>query len=145
MRSKKVIWITFPFLLLAGVYFLGPQPEAPVFSKKLPVVPQSADALEEYITKKESRHKIKPQNEAMIVWRDSSKARTPYAVLYLHGFSASHMEGDPVHQAFARDFGCNLYLSRLSDHGVDTTEQLLYFTADRFWESAKEAFAITKQ
>jgi pimeloyl-ACP methyl ester carboxylesterase len=145
MPSKKVIWITFPILLLAGLYFLGPQPEAPSFNEKLPVVPQNADALEDYVALKESQHKIKPQNEAMIVWNDSSKTKTPYAVLYLHGFSASQMEGDPVHRAFAHDFGCNLYLSRLADHGIDTTEQLLYFTADRYWESAKEGLAIAKQ
>ncbi|NJN43226.1 MAG: alpha/beta hydrolase, partial [Flammeovirgaceae bacterium] len=31
------------------------------------------------------------------------------------------------------------------DHGVDTTEQLLNFTADRLWESSKEALAIGSQ
>jgi len=33
-------------------------------------------------------------------------------------------------------------LSRLADHGVDTTEQLLYFTPDRIWRSSQEALAI---
>jgi pimeloyl-ACP methyl ester carboxylesterase len=36
-------------------------------------------------------------------------------------------------------------LSRLADHGVDTTETLMLFTADRFWETSKEALAIGKQ
>src|SRR5690606_14875580 len=63
----------------------------------------------------------------------------------LHGFSASKMEGDPIHRQFAKAFGCNLFLSRLSDHGIDTTETLLLFTVDRLWESAKEALAITNQ
>ena len=63
-------------------------------------------------------------------------------VVYLHGFSASQMEGDPTHRRFAKEFGCNLFLARLADHGVDTTEALLLYTPDRSWESAKEALAI---
>jgi esterase/lipase len=54
------------------------------------------------------------------------------------------MEGDPVHRRLASQFGCNLFLVRLADHGIDTTETLLQFTADRFWESAKEALAVGK-
>lgn len=145
MKSKKFIWITFPLILIGAVYFLGPQPEKPVFSPGLPDVPSDPSALEEYVRAREASHKLKPENEAVIIWNDSTRSRTPYAVLYLHGFSASRMEGDPVHRDFAKEFGCNLYLSRLSDHGIDTTEALLSFTADRFWESAKEALAIATQ
>lgn len=54
------------------------------------------------------------------------------------------MEGDPIHRRIAEKFGCNLFLARLADHGVDTTETLLQFTADRFWETSKEALAIGK-
>ncbi|MFM7855709.1 MAG: hypothetical protein ACKO96_28240, partial [Flammeovirgaceae bacterium] len=32
----------------------------------------------------------------------------------------------------------------MADHGIDTTEQLLHFSADRWWQSAKEALAIGK-
>jgi esterase/lipase len=98
--------------------------------------------LEKYVLQKELQHKLKPDNEARIIWNDSARRKTEYAVIYLHGFSASYKEGDPVHRRFAADFGCNLFLPRLSDHGVDTTETLLLFTADRLWENAKEALAI---
>ncbi len=91
------------------------------------------------------KHKIKPNNEAQIIWFDSSRQKTPYSVVYLHGFSASQAEGDPTHRRFAKEFGCNLFLSRLADHGIDTTEALLQFTPDRVWESAKEALAIGKK
>src|SRR5690606_34814128 len=40
---------------------------------------------------------------------------------------------------------CNLLLTRLADHGIDTTDALYYFTADRAWESAKEALAVGQQ
>ncbi len=142
--SKRFIFISFPLLLIAGVYFLGPEPDKPVFDKGLPEVPQDLRALEQYVARKESQHKIKPDNEARIFWAGSSKKKTPFSVIYLHGFSASQKEGDPVHWKFAKEFGCNLYLSRLADHGIDTTEQLLNFTPDRLWASTKEALAIGK-
>jgi pimeloyl-ACP methyl ester carboxylesterase len=111
----------------------------------MPEVPADPAQLERYITDREKQHLIKPDNEAQIVWNDSSRSKTEYAVVYLHGYTASQMEGDPVHRNFAKNFGANLFLARLADHGVDTTEALLTFTADRIWESAKEALAIGKQ
>ena len=145
MSSRRVVRITFPIILLVGIYFIGPSPQKPAYRPAQPTVPAEADALEQYVARIESRHKLKPENEAMIVWNDSARGRTSYSVVYLHGFSASRMEGDPVHRDFARKFGMNLYLARLADHGIDTTESLLYFTPDRLWESAKEALEIGKQ
>ena len=144
MKFLKRLGI-FLFLLIV-VYFLGPQPASPKYVKDLPAVPAEPAALEKYIQDHEAQHKLKPDNEARILWlNDSLKEKTEYAVVYLHGFSASQEEGDPVHYDFAKKFGCNLYLSRLEDHGVDTTEPLANLTADRLWNSAKEAYAIGKQ
>jgi pimeloyl-ACP methyl ester carboxylesterase len=145
MKSKRLIMVTFPLLVLVAVYFVGSTPDEPVYDKTMPDVPAAPSEVVDFVRRKEQQHKIKPDNEARIVWADSSRKKTEYAVVYLHGFSASQKEGDPVHLRFAKNFGCNLYLSRLSDHGVDTTEQLLFFTADRIWNSAKEALAIGNQ
>jgi D-alanyl-D-alanine dipeptidase/esterase/lipase len=142
--SKKLIYISFPFLLLAGIYFLGPAPKAPKYDPTMPTVPQATAELEKYVADQEGKHKLKPDNEARIIWADSSKEKTEYSVVYLHGFSASQEEGAPVHRNFAKKFKCNLYLARMADHGVDTTEQLLNFTPDRWWQSSKEALAIGK-
>jgi pimeloyl-ACP methyl ester carboxylesterase len=142
---KRFLFIGLPFVILIVVYLLGSHPATPKFDLGMPVVPADADGLEQYIAAREAAHKLKPDNEARIVWNDSNRQKTAYAVVYIHGFSASQMEGDPIHRRFAGEFGCNLYLSRLSDHGVDTTETLLLMTADRLWESAKEALAIGKQ
>jgi esterase/lipase len=101
--------------------------------------------IEQFIKNNETSHKLKPDNEARIVWSDSTRKKTEWAVVYLHGFSASQEEGDPVHLEFAKRFGANLYLARLAEHGIDTTEALLNFTADKFWESVKQAYAIGKQ
>jgi esterase/lipase len=134
-----------PFSVDCSV-FPGTHPSTPKYTVQLPVVPGEAASLEKYISATEAKHKLKPDNEARILWlNDSVKEKTEYAVVYLHGFSASQEEGDPVHREFAKKFGCNLYLARLADHGVDTTEPLANYTAEKSWRSAVEAYAIGKQ
>ncbi|HVZ56485.1 MAG TPA: alpha/beta fold hydrolase [Chitinophagaceae bacterium] len=130
-------------LVLILLYWIGPKPVHPQYRMYLPDVPDNPRELDSFVRAEESRHHVKPDNEARIVWfNDSLKTPTDYAVVYLHGFSASQEEGNPVHRDFARRFGCNLYLSRLADHGIDTTEPMVNLTADRLWNSAKEAYAI---
>ncbi|MBS1512659.1 MAG: alpha/beta hydrolase [Bacteroidetes bacterium] len=131
--------------VLIIVYLFGPRPDTPKYSAVLPDVPAAAQ-LDQYVAANEAQHHLKPDNEARIVWaNDSAHQPTPYSIVYLHGFSASQGEGDPVHRNIAKAFGCNLYLSRLAEHGIDTTEQLINLTADNYWESAKQALAIGKK
>lgn len=132
-------------IILAVVYLFGPHPAHPVYDKQLPSVPSDPQALEGYVSMIEGRHHLKPNNEARIVWFDSLHRKTPFVVLYLHGFSACQEEGNPVHRDMAQAFGCNLYLSRLAEHGIDTPEAMINLTADGLWNSAKEAYAIAKQ
>lgn len=138
------------FLLIAAVlfiiYLLGPSPSAPDYSDSLPTVPSQAAALEKYISDKERWHKVKPDNEARIIWQnDSLKQQTEYSIVYLHGFSASQFEGAPTHTNIAKRFNANLYLARLAEHGIDTSEALMNLTPEKYWESAKEALQIGKQ
>lgn len=131
--------------LLCLTYVLGPKPGKPVYDPVLPAVPAYNLELEVYIARTEATRPVKPDNQARIVWFDSLHRKTPYAVVYLHGFSASQEEGDPVHENFAQLFGCNLYLARLAEHGIDTTDALAGLTADKYWNSVKEALAIGLQ
>ena len=141
---RKRWWLLIPVVLIVA-YFLGPHPSKPVYASDQPAVPAEPTALESYIAGQEAAHHLKPDNEARIVWADSSHRKTPYAIVYLHGFSASQGEGDPVHREIARAYGCNLFLSRIAEHGLDTTEAMVNLTADKFWNSAKEALAIGRQ
>lgn len=144
MRFLK--WLGILLVILIIVYFLGPQPSTPRYNKELPATPSDASQLEKYVADNEAKHKLKPDNEARIIWfNDSTKEKTKYAVVYLHGFSASQEEGDPVHYEFAKKFGCNLYLARLAEHGIDTINPLANYTAEKSWRSAVEAYAIGKQ
>ena len=140
---KILKWILISLLAVTVIYLSGPNPSTPRYNKDIPAIP---DDVENYISKKESTHHLKKNNEARIVWaNDSLKSMTEYAIVYLHGFSASQEEGNPVHRNVAKYFGCNLYLSRLAEHGIDTTDQLINLTSDNYWESAKEALFIGKK
>lgn len=144
MRKKK--WALLIPVVLIVAYTAGPNPSTPVYTKDLPAVPAEPLALTQYIQQREAAHRLKPDNEARIIWaNDSLKAKTEYALVYLHGFTASQAEGDPVHRNIAKKFGCNLYLSRLAEHGIDTTEPMINLTAENYWASAKEALAIGRQ
>lgn len=143
---KLLKWFAIIIAILAVVYLLGPNPSTPVYTKDLPTVPADVTGLENYIKTNEAKHKLRPNNEARIIWaNDSLKTKTEYAIVYLHGFSASQEEGAPVHLNIAKKFGCNMYLSRLAEHGIDTSEQLVNLTAEKYWNSVKEAYAIGKQ
>lgn len=145
LRKKWLRVLLLVFAVIILIYLLGPHPKAPIYSHTLPQVPANADSLENYIRQNEAQHKLKPNNQARIVWFDSSKHKTEYSIVYLHGFSASQEEGRPIHTNIAKEFGCNLYLSRLAEHGIDTTEPMINLTADKLWESAKQALEIGKQ
>jgi len=143
---KITLGILFSVLLVGiVVYILGPKPSHPHYTTENHKVP-AIGQLEDYIHHIESLHKIKPDNEAEIIWADSNnKQQTAYAVVYLHGYSASKEEGNPAHRYLAKSLKANLYLARLADHGIDTTSAMEYMTADRLWESAKQALQIGKR
>jgi pimeloyl-ACP methyl ester carboxylesterase len=131
---------------LVFVYQSGPKPPKPKLNNDLPAVGTDPVQVESQILDREKAFQLKPDNEARFVWaNDSLKEKTGYVMLYLHGFSASWYEGFPVNIDFARHFGCNGYLPRLADHGLNSAEPLAGMTSDRLWESAKEALMVACQ
>ena len=141
-------WISGILLVLLIVYVIGPKPPNTKFKTPVINLPESLTGLEKQITENEKAVPgIKPDNEARIIWADSSKKeKTKVAFLYLHGFSASQAEGDPVHRDLAKRYNANLYLSRLACHGIaggDTA--MISLTADKYEASAEKALAIAER
>lgn len=109
----------------------------------LPVsLPDNGEELEKTIARHEQHYEpLKKGTQAKIVWNNPTKKnRTPYSIVYLHGFKASHPEGYPVHQTVAEKLGCNLYLSRLYGHGQITQQRLGDLTPHKLIESAEDAY-----
>ncbi|MDB5273776.1 MAG: Pimeloyl-ACP methyl ester carboxylesterase [Chitinophagaceae bacterium] len=146
---KYLKWMGVLLILFLLVFLMGPRPPHS-FVSSAPVPSElflQPEQLEKEINKEEKKiiH-LKPDNEARIIWADSQhKQKTPYAIVYLHGFSASQAEGYPVHEHIAQRYGCNLFLSRLYAHGLQEEEPLLKMTATQLVASTKEAVAIGRQ
>ena len=144
MKKIKRYLLILLLVLMAG-YFLGPKPPKPELNKNLPSIPASYRNLESYISEKESEYSVRPDNESRMFWvNDSTKNRTEYCLLYLHGFSASWYEGYPANLEFARHFGMNAYMPRLASHGLETEDALIDMTPDNLWESSKEALMVAR-
>ncbi len=61
---------------------------------------------------------LRPEAEKEIVWAyPASRAKTPLAVVYIHGFSASKGETRPLADLVAKELGANLFYTRLAGHG----------------------------
>lgn len=134
-------------ILVVVVYLLGPKAAIPNVDLKAVSANSNLIELEKEINDAEKLHlNLRNDNEARIVWtNDTLKKKTSFSLVYLHGFSASQGEGAPMHEDFAKRYGCNMYLARLYGHGLNEEEALLDWTAEKFIESAKQAIAIGEQ
>lgn len=142
MQMKKLMIFLFVIILLVVFYYIGPRLPRTPLNTELPDIAVPLDSLETYVRGKDAKLPVKPGNGGEIVWADSSGKTTPYVLLYLHGFSASHYEGYPITHDFIKEFGMNAYLPRLAAHGLDVQEPLLDMTPANLYNSAKEALMI---
>ncbi|MBX2840325.1 MAG: alpha/beta hydrolase [Flammeovirgaceae bacterium] len=134
-------------IILVLVYYFGPKIKIKNMNGELPEMNGNLVELEKKINQSEaSVSGIKENNQARIIWaNENKKEKTPYSIVYLHGFSASQGEGEPLHMEVAKYYGCNLYLSRLEGHGIQEEDVFFNLTPENFLESAKKAIAIGKE
>jgi alpha-beta hydrolase superfamily lysophospholipase len=120
MRALK--WVgrgALAFALAVGLAFVfAPAdrlPDTPPFDAA-----QLGRDLDGYLDRAESDvPSLRAGSEKRIIWAGDKGAKTPLAVVYLHGFSANRQEISPVAENVAAALGANLYFARLSGHGQD--------------------------
>jgi pimeloyl-ACP methyl ester carboxylesterase len=143
---KFLVWII-ALLVVAGIiYYAGPKVPEAHLTPVLPTITSDLAKLENEVTSSEKAISLlKKDNEARIIWADSSKKeKTTYSIVYIHGFGASWAEGDPVHRELAKKYGANLYLSRMHDAGINDPNAFDDLTPNNFLAGAKRALAIGK-
>lgn len=143
MKKRYILLVLLIIIVIA--YVLGPKTPIPNLDVEIPLVPTNLLSLETFINEQEaSIPNIRTDNQARIVWNDSLKYRkAPCSIVYLHGFSASQGEADPLHRELAAHCGCHLYLSRLPEHGLKLNdESMLNLTPEKLLEGAAEALAV---
>ena len=100
----------------AALWFLAPREMLdPRVTFDATALPEDLDAW--LATREAVFPDITPGAQKQIVWAGAKGARTPLAVIYLHGFSATLEEVRPLPDEVAKGLGANLYFTRLAGHG----------------------------
>jgi pimeloyl-ACP methyl ester carboxylesterase len=100
---------------------------------------------EAWITAREQQiPDIRPGDGKRILWAGEKGAKTPLAIVYIHGFSAGPAEIRPVPDEVARNLGANLFFTRLAGHGRDGKAMALASAEDWLFDMA-EAMAIGRR
>lgn len=85
---------------------------------------------------------IRPGMGKEIIWRDPVvRERRPWAVVNIHGFSATKEELRPLPDLIADGLDANLFLTRLAGHGR-TAEAMAEPTADDWLDDMAEALEV---
>ena len=143
-RTRR--WLTAALALLALltlVWLAGPRvtygPDEPA---PRPAPPAQAAALDAWLAEREAAVPgVRPAAAKGIVWYREPGRRTPWAVVYLHGFTATRMETYPLAERVAHGLQANLFHTRLTGHGVPA-EALRRVTAQDWLADAVEAVRI---
>ena len=143
---KKILIV---LVVLVALYAVGPHPDAPTLpGPSWTNIPNEPAAITSFLQAKEAQNgNLKPDNEGQIIYADSANPqKTKTVVLYIHGFSASPMEGNPLHKAIAKSLHANLVLARIEDHGEFPTDSTMAkASADKFYQSVENYYALAKK
>lgn len=129
-------------LVLVAAWVFGPREPLDRTGFDEANLPEDLDA---YLALKEATQTdVTPGAEKEIVWAGAPGERTPLAIVYLHGFSATKQEIRPVPDMLASRFGANIYYARFAGHGQGG-ERLAEATAGDWLRDAEEALAIGRR
>lgn len=114
-----LIAIALAMVLLGAVILLGPRVAIDTTIRFDPSTIAADADLDAHIATGEARFPdIRPGLGKQIVWADPvARRRTPLAIVYVHGFSASPGEIRPLPDRVAQSLGANLFFTRLAGHG----------------------------
>jgi len=100
--------------IVAALWLFGPYEDATLTARAAAVDPD----LDAYFAQVEAAYAdITPGVEKRVIWADQPGAQTDWAILYVHGFSATSEDIRPVPDRLANALGANLILTRLQGHG----------------------------
>ena len=131
------------FLVLLTIVAAGAIATAPADLVYVPS-PQRIDGdVDTWIAARENEvAAIMPGAEKRVRWyADRPASKTPYAVVYLHGFSATRQELAPVGELVADALGANLFETRLAGHGL-LENPMADARAEDWLDDAAEALSV---
>jgi alpha-beta hydrolase superfamily lysophospholipase len=132
-------------LILVGLaVLLGPRP-AVVEPVAVKAAPPALAAIPAWLAEREARAGVADTGVAKrVTFADSVPQRTPYVVVYLHGFSATRQETAPLAEEVARALRANLFETRLRGHGLPGDSMGVARAGD-WLDDAVEALEVASQ
>ena len=144
-RLRFFVYLIVGLIIVAGgVFLMGPRTEV---STRIHFDPAAiGEDVETYLADEEARvDDIRDGLQKRVVWAfPQSRAKTPLAIVYIHGFSASSGEVQPLADIAAERLGANLYYARLSGHGR-TGDAMAEATVEDWVNDLAEALAIGRR
>ena len=141
MARRRLLLAAAAAALLGGAAWLT-TPPALVNAAAWPQLPDDIEAwlaeTEEHVA---GQYALIPGTEKRVTWHGEAGARTTYAVVNLHGFSATRQETAPLATRVATAIGANLFETRLSGHG-HTRQPMHGVRAEDWLADTAEALAI---
>ncbi len=135
MRRPVLAWVVPAALLLASC---GDAPYGPQAGR----LPADLDA---HLGSREAAATgIIEGDQKEIVWAGERGAKTPLAIVYMHGWQGSRREYASVFDAVARDLGANVFYTRLKGFGT-TTEEIVRVRTGDWIDDAREAMEIGRR
>ena len=137
-----MLWLVLVALAAALALGFGPRPRV-VLNWLTEELSTDLERLPDWLSQREAQERnITEGAEKHIEFADPEMpARTPYVVLYLHGFSATRQEIAPVPERVAKALGANYYGTRLTGHGQDG-ESLGRSTSSQWLRDTAEAWQV---
>ncbi len=140
-------------LLLAGitlgllflVILLGPRLPSDFEVRYFYFADATPQRIQTFVADREAaRETIRPGLEGRVILQEKTPQRTPWAIVYLHGFSASPREVYPLVETLAEAMGAHAYLPRLSGHGLDPDGLGEEASLQAWMDDTMEALAIAR-
>ena len=141
---RKFLTGLLALIIAAGIgFFVGPRTpvDTTITVDRASIMADPVD----WIARTESAvTSLTPGMEKEIIWAyDQSRAKTPLAIVYVHGFSATKQEVRPLPDMVAKALGANLYFARLTGHG-ENGEMLARATVNDWVNDFAAALAVGK-
>jgi pimeloyl-ACP methyl ester carboxylesterase len=86
---------------------------------------------------------LRPGTEKKVLWAQGNGVKSKTSIVFIHGFSASRVEIDPVVDLIAAELSANVYFTRLRGHGQDG-RALAEVTYEQLLDDTIEAIEIGK-
>lgn len=117
MIRRLILGLGAVLALTALTYFAGPIHALDTRDTPLDL-PRETDALVRWLEESEQRYgDVVEGTEKRIRWAHEDRRKTPLSIIYLHGYSATRQEVDPLCDELAESLGANVFYTRLTGHG----------------------------